>query len=74
MMYMFVLKLKYNTQIWSSYLIKDIKQLGSVQRKYTRLNCNRCNIANTSYKDRLIKHNIKSLEYRKLKFDLITLF
>ena len=30
--------------------------------------------ANTSYTDRLIKLRINSLEYRRLEFDLITLF
>lgn len=68
------LKLEYNTPIWSPYLKKDINYIESVQRKYTRLIFNRCNISYTSYLDRLTKLNIKSLEYRRLEFDLITFF
>ena len=67
-------KLEYNTPTWSPYLIKDINKLESVQRRYTRLICNHCNIANTCYRERLVKFNIKYLEYRRLEFDLITLF
>ena len=48
-------KLEYNTPIWSLYPIKYINQLESLQRKYTRLICNCCNIANTSYLERLVK-------------------
>ena len=67
-------KLEYNTPIWSPYLKKDINHLESVQRKYTRLIFNRCNISYTCYLDRLAKLNIKSLEYRRIEFDLITFF
>ena len=45
-----------------------------MQRKFTRFVCNRCNISNTSYNDRLIKLRLESLEYRRWQFDLITLF
>ena len=44
----------------------------SVQRKYTRLIFNLCNISYTSYLGRLTKLKIKSLEYWILEFDLIT--
>jgi len=67
-------KLEYTTLIWSPYLKKDINHLESVQTKYTRIIFNRCNISYTSYLDRLAKLNIKSLEYRKLEFSLITFF
>ena len=53
---------------------KDINYLESVQRKYTRIIFNRCNISYTCYLDRLAKLNIKSLEYRRIQFDLITFF
>ena len=67
-------KLECNTPIWSPYLKKDIIHTESVQRKYTRLIFNRCNIYYTSYLDRLTKLKIKSLEYRRLEFDLIQFF
>ena len=67
-------KLEYNTPIWSPYLKKDINHLESIQRKYTRIVFNRCNISYTSYFDRLSKLGIKSLEYRRIEFDLITFF
>ena len=67
-------KLEYNTPIWSPHLKKDINHLESVQRKYTRIIFSRCNISYTSYLDRLTKLNIKTLEYRRIKFDLITFF
>ena len=67
-------KLEYNTQIWSPYLKKNINKIESVQRNFTRLVCNRCNIPNNSYSDRLIKLGLKSLEYRRWEFDLVTLY
>ena len=67
-------KLEYNTPIWSPHLKKDINHLESVQRRYTRIMFSRCNISYTSYLDRLTKLNIKTLEYRRIKFDLITFF
>ena len=33
-----------------------------------------CNIPFTSYSDRLIKLNLKSLEYRRLEFDMILVY
>ena len=56
------------------YLKKDVNHLDSVQKRYTQIIFNRCNIPNTSYTDRLIKLKIKSLEYKRLEFDLITFF
>ena len=67
-------KMEYNTPLWSPCSIKDINQLESIQRKFTRSIFNRCNISYTSYIDRLTKLNIKTLEYRRLEFDLITFF
>ena len=72
-------KLEYNTVIWSPNFKKDIELIESVQKKFTigprdmckMLICVRCNISCNSYFDRLNKMNIKSLEYRKLEFDLI---
>ena len=65
-------KFEYNTPICSPYLKKYINHIESVQIKYTRLIFNRCNIFYTSYLDKLTKLNIKSLEYRRLEFDLST--
>ena len=65
-------KLEYNTPIRSPYLKKDINHLESIQRKYTRTVFNRCNISYTSYFDRLSKLGIKSSEYGRIEFDLIT--
>ena len=66
-------KLDYNTPIWSPYQ-KNINHLEFVQRKYTWIIFNRYNIPYTCYLDRLAKLNIKSLEYRRIEFDLITFF
>ena len=67
-------KIKYNTPLWSPFSIKDINQLESIHRKSTRLIFNRCNISYTSFIHRLTKLNIKTLEYRRLEFDLNTFF
>ena len=45
-----------------------------MQRNFTHFVCNRCNIPNKSYSDRLIKLGLKSLEYRRWEFDLVTLY
>ena len=45
-----------------------------MQRNFTRFVCNRCNIPNKSYNDRLIKLGLQSLEYRRWEFDLLTLY
>ena len=57
-----------------SYLVKDITKLENIQRAFTKFACLRCSIPFTSYKDRLIKLNLKTLEYRRAVFDLIILF
>lgn len=67
-------KLEYNTPVWSPYLKKDIITIESVQRHFTRQICIRCNISFCSYKDRLEKFNIKSLEYRRHEYDLILMY
>ena len=62
--------LDYNTVIWSPYLKNDIAMIESVQKHYTKKICFRCNVPNTSYSHHLHMLNIKSLEYRRLEFDL----
>ena len=46
----------------------------SVQKKFTRSICVRCNIPFDSYTDRLSKLNLKSLEYCRLVNDLILMY
>ena len=67
-------KLEYNTPVWSPYFYKDIIAVESIQKNFTRRECMRYNIPFTSYSDRLIKLNLKSLEYRHLEFDLIMVY
>ena len=62
--------LEYNTILWSPYLKNNIVMIESVQKHYTKKICFQCNIPNTSYSHCLHMLNIKSLEYRRLEFDL----
>ena len=64
-------KLEYNTSIWSPYLNKNIAKIESIQKQFTRYICIRCNVPFSSYHDHLYKLNIKSLEYRRVEFDMI---
>ena len=64
-------KLEYNTSTWSPYLIKDIAKIESIQKQFTRYICIRCKVPFSLYHDRLNKLNIKSLEYRRVEFDMI---
>ena len=67
-------KLEYSTCVWNSYLKKDILLLELVQKKFTCDICIRCNIPFASYLGRLHILGIKSLEYRRVKFDLIVMY
>jgi len=62
--------LEYCSQVWSPSAIGDILRLESVQRSFTK-SLYLCE--SLSYKDRLLKCKLKSLEYRRLFVDL-TLF
>ena len=64
-------QLEFNTPVWSPHLQKDIFLIESVQKRFTRSICLRCNIPFSCYADRLNKLNIKSLQYRCLECDLI---
>ena len=67
-------KLEYNTLAWSPHLKRDavyLCSIKSVQKNFTRKICICCNIPFSSDVDRLSKLNLKSLEYRRLEFDLI---
>ena len=67
-------KLEYSTCVWNPYLKKDILLLESVQKKFTRDICKRCNIPFASYLDRLHILGIKFLEYCRVEFDLILMY
>ena len=66
--------MEYNFLVWNPYLKKDTLLLESVQKKFTRNVFLRCNIPFRSYADRLDELGIKSLEYRRLQFDIILMF
>ena len=67
-------KLEYNSSLWSPYLEKDKQRIERVQKQFTRKTCFRCGIFFSSYKERLNKLNLESLEERRIKFDLILTF
>ena len=67
-------KLEYSTPVWSPYLKKDIMKIESVQKVFTKFACLRCSVSFSSYKDRLLFLNLKTLEYRRIVFDLVFLF
>ena len=67
-------KLEFNTQVWSPSFAKDIRKIEKIQKDYTRAIFKRCNISYTSYSDRLYKLNLRSLEYRRVSFDLVFMF
>ena len=67
-------KVEHNSPIWSPWLKKDINKIESIQRCFTRQAFLRSGIPFTSYSDRLIKLNLKSLQYRRVVFDLILIF
>ena len=66
--------MEYNSPVWSPYLDKDVEKLEYIQRFFTKAACLRCSIPFSSYKDRLYKLNLKSLEYRRVVTDLVFLF
>ena len=67
-------KLEYNCPIWSPGYIKDKKLIESIQRDFTRFACRRSGIKFNSYNHRLQLLNLKSLEYRRIEFDLLFLY
>ena len=67
-------KLEYNTPVWSPYLDGDKKRIEQVQRHFTKVAFNKCNIPFTSYKDRLYKISMSTLENRRAYFDTVCLF
>lgn len=67
-------KLEFNTCVWSPFLKKDIIRIESVQRHFTRSVFLKCGLPLLSYSKRLKKLNLKSLEERRLFFDLILVY
>ena len=67
-------KLEYNTPLWSPFLIQNIDKLEKIQKDFTRYAFRKCHLPYKSYSDRLSQVNIKSLEYRRLFFDIIFIF
>jgi hypothetical protein len=66
--------LESNTSVWSPFDKGNIKRIESIQQSYTRMAFRRCGISFTSYGDRLRKVNLKSLEERRLVFDLVLVY
>ena len=66
--------LEYNSSIWSPTTITNIRAIESIQKQYTKSVCKRLNIKFNSYKDRFKIFNLESLEYRRVKYDLILVF
>jgi len=58
------------TPVWNPWLIKDIHCLEKVQRYFTRAILRKGNVAYRNYQHRLSILKLKSLEYRRLEFDL----
>ena len=65
--------MEFNAPIWSTYLKQYFNKTESKQPKFTRLICNRFNIPNILYQERLTKLGLNFLEYRRWEFYLITL-
>jgi hypothetical protein len=64
-------KLEYNTCVWSPHKIGEITQLENVQRRYTkRIH----GLHDLSYAERLKALGLRSLEYRRIIFDLCMVY
>ena len=60
--------LEYNSSIWSPHLIKDIRLIESVQRRFTK---RLSNLSGKSYCERLNILHLERLDVRRLRADLI---
>eukprot|EP00794_Sanderia_malayensis_P009768 gene9768-10767_t len=63
--------LEYATQIWRPHKVKDITSIENVQRRATKLIPS---LNHLSYEERLRKLNLPSLEYRRLRGDMIEVY
>ena len=66
--------LEYNTPIWNPHLTSDIRSIERIQRKYTRMVCQKTNTCFNSYTQRLQIMKLDTLEMRRVRFDLIYFF
>ena len=66
--------LEYNTSIWNSSSISNIKAVEQVQRTFTRKLLQKLNTPFNNYDDRLKILNLESLQLRRLHFDLILVY
>ncbi|XP_047146187.1 uncharacterized protein LOC124819047 [Hydra vulgaris] len=60
--------LEYAVSVWALYLKTDVALVESVQRKATKW---ALNLRNPQYYERLKRLNLPSLEFRRLRYDLI---
>ena len=63
--------LEYCSPIWNPHLIKDITRIESVQRHFTK---RLIGMRNKTYEQRLIALGLESLEIRRLRIDLLTIY
>ena len=63
--------LEYCSPVWAPVYISDISLIESVQRRFTK---RISGMKDLSYQQRLNKLNLETLEERRLKTDLITMF
>ena len=66
--------LEYNTAIWNPHLLGDIANVERVQRRFTKMVCQKQNISFEGYLDRLRLLQLDTLEIRRVKSDLILMF
>ena len=66
--------LEYNVSVWNPYHIGDIKKVELVQATFTRIVFRKLNIKYDSYRHRLEILNLDTLEIRRLKLDLISIY
>lgn len=63
--------LEYNSPVWSPHSVGEIKALESVQRRFTK---KLPGISELNYENRLKKLSLETLEFRRLKVDLVTTY
>lgn len=63
--------LEYGSQFWNPHYKKDIAKIEKVQRRFTKMIPG---MSRYSYKDRLLKLNMLTLEERRKRLDLILLY
>ena len=64
----YVRPLEYASVVWSPYLVKDIRQVESVQRRFTK---RLSGMSNLTYSEHLASLGLESLELRRLLQDLV---